>query len=527
MRQHTINLPSAFQGDLVPDQRMHLNILKLDKGSVNDFLTVGFLSFAPLSDDVGLFELDIGFKPHRVFSFSHPETLTLTEKSINLFKNFHHEFFKCVLRSKFSLEDEFATVVVPLVYNSSFKVEYDLDAAAESLIDWDALDFCIDSEKRKARFEDPYLDVNYVKDIVLFDPYRYKRNFLISSFLPDVKPYTPYENGTSITGAFEDLASFYKIRLEYPGDFDPEQFLIKAKPIGYPYLNRRMVADLPEEILIPEATIISPIRRGHIESALVFPVIFHNLMHRMLMQDLIDGHLYPSHPFNCSVDILSEAFTAPSSALLPNYERLETLGDSFLKIQLTLHLFVQHPSRHEGFLTQARMHFENNKFLREVANNRKIESLILSRGFARHSFCPPIQGKLVQHKLSDKTVADVVESTIGACLMHSGPNTASNSISFFLGSEFKAWDHYAIEWAKVLFPIKPIEPSILRSCAIVSSRIKYTFKNVTLLVEALTHSSAISGGASYERLEFLGMHMITLLIYRGCSSRIYRNQIYI
>ena len=42
------------------------------------------------------------------------------------------------------------------------------------------------------------------------------------------------------------------------------------------------------------------------------------------------------------------------------------------------------------------------------------------------------------------------------------------------------------------------------ACSSVSSKIGYTFQNPALLLEALTHSSAIAGGASYERLEFLG-----------------------
>ncbi|KAJ3334850.1 Dicer-like protein 1, partial [Kappamyces sp. JEL0680] len=212
-----------------------------------------------------------------------------------------------------------------------------------------------------------------------------------------------------------------------------------------------------------------------------------------------------------SIDLLLEAFTTPASGILANYERLETLGDSFLKLQLSLHLFVSFPHRHEGFLAQSRIELENNKFLRAAAASRKIEGLILSKGFSRHSFVPPIRNAETKQVLSDKTVADVVESSIGAALLHGGPDSASNCVAFFLGPSYKAWDHYQKLWMQVAYPIKPIEPSVLHSCAVISMRIGYAFNNVSLLVEALTHPSAIAGGSSYERLEFLGDAILGLV----------------
>ena len=61
-----------------------------------------------------------------------------------------------------------------------------------------------------------------------------------------------------------------------------------------------------------------------------------------------------------TLPLLKMALTTPSAQMEYDFERLETYGDSFLKLHLTLHLYVKFPNKNEGALTILRTALENN-----------------------------------------------------------------------------------------------------------------------------------------------------------------------
>jgi endoribonuclease Dicer len=187
------------------------------------------------------------------------------------------------------------------------------------------------------------------------------------------------------------------------------------------------------------------------------------------------------------------------------------LGDSVLKLQLSLHFFVLNPNHNEGALTMSRIKYENNDALRNNANKLQIEEYMLCSSFDRKKYLPPCFNGNELQKISDKTVADVVEAAIGAVFLHSGNDGASDVIKFLLGDEdgfLPTWAAYNEKWMRYGEDIRLIDSVLLDSCATVSARIGYTFNNVGHLADALTHLSAITGGSSYERLEFLGIYTV-------------------
>lgn len=52
--------------------------------------------------------------------------------------------------------------------------------------------------------------------------------------------------------------------------------------------------------------------------------------------------------------LLMQALTTSSANDGINLERLETIGDSFLKLSVTNYLYHKHPDQHEGKLSYAR-----------------------------------------------------------------------------------------------------------------------------------------------------------------------------
>ena len=157
--------------------------------------------------------------------------------------------------------------------------------------------------------------------------------------------------------------------------------------------------------------------------------------------------------------LLLQAFTPKGAMDSINLERLETLGDSFLKLVTSIFLFHDRQSAHEGRLTSARSRrVENlNLFVLAKQREKRIPDHILSTSFEpRQMWIPPCfsfdesdpdlspaqpqqtgikaqegvsQEQLspsgqarhyLYHKVTDKGVADCVESLIGAYLVSGG-----------------------------------------------------------------------------------------------------------
>lgn len=155
--------------------------------------------------------------------------------------------------------------------------------------------------------------------------------------------------------------------------------------------------------------------------------------------------------------LLLQALTPKGASDSIDLERLETLGDSFLKFSTTVFLYGDRLTAHEGKLSMARARRISNHNLYNLARRQGVTNLILSSSFnPRMMWIPPCfrfddndsrltplpaptnsapsiasgcmprwpkseQEKLyVYHKLSDKGVADSMEGLIGAYLVSGG-----------------------------------------------------------------------------------------------------------
>ena len=165
--------------------------------------------------------------------------------------------------------------------------------------------------------------------------------------------------------------------------------------------------------------------------------------------------------------LLLQALTLSNAADGFDLERLETVGDSFLKQAITVYLFFTYPNVHEGKLSYMRSKHVSNYNLYKLGKRRGLHELLISTKFepldswlpshydsvvsrqsqssslfsksksiaAAHS-SEVVNGQIVQfdkykeHLVSDKSVADSVEAIIGAYLITSGPHAALQ-VSFF------------------------------------------------------------------------------------------------
>ncbi|XP_018497627.1 uncharacterized protein LOC108865256 [Galendromus occidentalis] len=236
-------------------------------------------------------------------------------------------------------------------------------------------------------------------------------------------------------------------------------------------------------------------------------------------------------------DILT-ALTASSAQDIVDSERYEVLGDSFLKMVVSLHLLTNRDLRDEGTLTAERCRFVSNMFLLSIAVPRGIHEAVESRKFSvKDSFRPPgtiltaaVNEKLHQQRYRSKICADSVEALIGVYLNRSGPIGALDFLKY-LGLELgdglsrTFFSRFDLSYD----PDEGKDPDVTRAdldfhsthLERVQEIIAYRFGNPLYLLEAITHQSYQNNRTTqtYARLEFLGDAIIDFLV----SSFIFTN----
>ncbi|KAF9307431.1 Dicer-like protein 1 [Mortierella antarctica] len=224
------------------------------------------------------------------------------------------------------------------------------------------------------------------------------------------------------------------------------------------------------------------------------------------------------------IDLLHVALTTSSANREYHYERLELLGDSFLKFSSTLRLFIVNPAKDEGQLHLSRTRIISNTTLLKHAEQLELYRYISSTPFHRKHWRPVhfiVDGKpwdnQQQHMLSNKTMADVIEAALGAAFLGGGSIVAFHAAKLLRVpfDEFNTWEDFARVYQESLThhgstdpastPILPLYGEHQRHIDKVQKILGYTFKSPHLFMEAMTHaSSARKDSGCYQRLEFLG-----------------------
>ncbi|XP_064076141.1 endoribonuclease Dcr-1-like [Vanessa tameamea] len=168
-------------------------------------------------------------------------------------------------------------------------------------------------------------------------------------------------------------------------------------------------------------------------------------------QPNLEGHPGPSP------SVILQALTMSNANDGINLERLETIGDSFLKFAITAYLYCAHPAVHEGKLSHMRSKQVSNLNLYRLGRNKRLGARMIASKFEPHdNWLPPchkppptlqptITGDskachveapvdstgcfipynlITQHSIPDKSIADCVEALIGAYLLECGPRGA-------------------------------------------------------------------------------------------------------
>jgi endoribonuclease Dicer len=211
-----------------------------------------------------------------------------------------------------------------------------------------------------------------------------------------------------------------------------------------------------------------------------------------------------------------------------NYERLEFLGDCFLKMATSISLYGLHPDNDEYSYHVDRMLLICNKNLKDNAMKLKLYEYIRSISFNRRAWYPEglilKRGKTAtapnSHKLGDKSIADVCEALIGAALLttHDSGNmdNAVRAVTELVCSEnhqvTRFADYYKL-YKKPKYQLAAATEMQKNLAMQVEQRHGYHFKYPRLLRSAFVHPSypfSYEQVPSYQRLEFLGDSLLDM-----------------
>lgn len=270
--------------------------------------------------------------------------------------------------------------------------------------------------------------------------------------------------------------------------------------------------------------------------ALTLPAILHRLDSSLIVLEacsLLDIQIRPS--------LALEAMTKDSdnteehdkedinfqAGMGNNYERLEFLGDTFLKMATTISLFTLIPESDEFEYHVERMLLICNQNLYNHATDRKLQEYIRSKAFNRRTWYPNLKlrkGKApkseVRHSLADKSIADVCEALIGAAYLSTDEgdmDMAVKAVTKMVKSKNHSMTSFDEYYKAFQIPGWQSEQSsaVQRSAVEkVAKATGYKFRWPPLLRCAFKHPSYPYEPSipNYQRLEFLGDALLDMAI---------------
>ncbi|EER25487.1 Type III restriction enzyme, res subunit family protein [Coccidioides posadasii C735 delta SOWgp] len=250
--------------------------------------------------------------------------------------------------------------------------------------------------------------------------------------------------------------------------------------------------------------------------ALFIPCLIHSIENYFIANELAQTILHPVGFSNLSLVLTAISSSAAREA--SNYQRLEFLGDSLLKLHTSIQLAADHPLWPEGRLTMRKGNVVSNGYLANAALQTGLDKFILTKPFTGAKWRPSYNtdhintGDMTEptREMSTKVLADVVEALIGAANIDGGENKILNCLKIFIPD---------IKWSPLNECVNILHhqqdsfsDENNNMLSEIEGLVGYTFKKKPLLLAAVTHPSSKGSGHSYQRLEFVGDSILDIIV---------------
>ncbi|KAI1428743.1 RNase3 domain-containing protein [Xylaria sp. FL1777] len=255
---------------------------------------------------------------------------------------------------------------------------------------------------------------------------------------------------------------------------------------------------------------LETVDRSQLYFGTVVPSILHMFEIHLMAEELC--HTVLEEVGFSDISLVVTAISSRAAGERTDYERLEFLGDSILKLLATVSVLIQRPNYPEGYLSAMKDRVVSNSRLCRASVEKGLDSFILTESFKAVKWRPLyIQNFLstettspARRQMSTKTLADVVESLVGAAYIDGGMPKALACLRIFLPEV--EW-HDLTDAHTILSGGRDIITQPHPGHELLEELVGYTFQNKALLSECLTHASWSQNSSAdmcMELLEFLG-----------------------
>ncbi|KAF3189375.1 Dicer-like protein 1 [Orbilia oligospora] len=456
------------------------------------------------------------------------------------FNEFTSRFFIDIFNKEFDIQTEKLPYwVLPIKLNKTVASASSID----DMIDWELVMNVFNNPEEEFDLATTPPEFYFGKFVI--DRRQGSRRFYILDHEPKYHPYDPIPEGASNAPHTVSIIDYSysagkKGWQRWVGELPPDQPVLVADRV----LHRLNFLERPTErektqntmaYVVPSPFRVSPLPAKFCTMGLLFPAIITRIDAYLQAYDVCKL-------LNVQIDLelALEAITKDSDntqehdeepqnkrrGMVTNYERLEFLGDCFLKLGTTIALYSTNPDQDEFAYHVARMVLVCNRSLYKRAVELELYKYIQTEGFSRRLWYPMItliKGKAVgktesqrTHRLSDKSVADVCEALIGASLCGGGLDMAARMVTALVNKpihRINSFKEYYSLYTLPEYQIGPVNASQQELADKIERDMGYKFKYPRLLRSAFTHPSFPTMWEKipcYERLEFLGDALIDM-----------------
>ncbi|CAL5870932.1 uncharacterized protein PFLUO_LOCUS5174 [Penicillium psychrofluorescens] len=534
-----------------------------------------------------LYATVITFDPSEPLARSHGEIILLTRKRLPVFPTFPvylDNDIETVIRttcvkSAFSVtlpELECLTAFTLSVFHDLFHKTYEREieklpywiapvkgnvrakdiSSLPGVIDWDAIK---DVQEHQEWHWSADMSPESLLDRFFYDYWDGRCRYFPVAVDHDLRPADPPPSNVPRRSNMKDILNYSSSlskasRAKFLEGCDWSQPVLQAEKVGLRrnFLDKRTEAEKKETrcCICPQPLMLSAIPLPIVASCFAFPAIISRLESYLVV---LEG--CQKLGLEISLELALEAFTKDSDSneehrdqqihvergMGKNYERLELLGDSFLKMATSISLFCQNPEDDEYDYHVNRMCLICNQNLFETATKLQVFKYIRSQSFSRNTWYPPglqlLRGRSYEksfkseshHALANKTIADVCEALIGAAMLSGGGkhrfDEAVKAVGIFVCDEtYKStsWEDYRGLYTPPAYQTKPADGFEVNIASQIFDKVGYKFKYPRLLRSAFTHPSYPQAWAKvpcYQRLEFLGDALLELVCIENLFCR--------
>ena len=470
------------------------------------------------------------------------ESLAISEATLEKINSFTLRIFKDLFNKGFSRDlTQMPYWLVPACITSGKDTG---DHTPHEAVDWESVEAYHDEEFLP--FDDHSPDSHFL-DRFMVDPFDGSIRYYTVRIASEYKPSDPVPAGvpprrqrTTIVDYSNSMWRKAREKCQWRAD----QPVIEAQLVQHRRTWLDVITEQEKKVatkcfICPDFLRISVLSTAIVPMGYIFPCIMFRLDSYLVAIELFQKLQLDVDPQHALEAVTKDSDNTEEHRTMQihfqrgmgrNYERLEFLGDSFLKMATSISLYSQNPDHDEYKYHVNRMVLICNLNLFRTALERKYFEYIRSKGFQRRTWYPEepqlLQGKVIakgmqKHALGDKTIADVCEAIIGAAVLTRSRtgnfDDAVRAVTMMVNSPdhtMTSWKAYYAVYKMPNFQTARATQTQIDLVEQVAKEGDYRFRYPRLLRSAFIHPSYPLSWEKipcYQRLEFLGDALLDMV----------------